>query len=285
MKPIFTKLTALGITAALLFSGCASDRTAELEAENAALKQELSALMEENADLRQQLADLSLQSGLTDFYADCTPWSSSNGATVTVYVTPAAHSEGQTADLVVWLDGREVEKMPFQWDGSRYAATVELEAADGYTFLCALSSPDGVTNEIALDSPEMDALIYLESNLTAFVNLAVTDWVEADGVLTILSGYAQIQLPRLTDAVIAASDLVLTINGEELDRQSLVFSPAADEGSYENLLEDLPFSLPELEEDSQLDLTLEVTLTDGQHLTATGGSWYYMDSELLLAVG
>ncbi|MBQ8833804.1 MAG: bZIP transcription factor [Oscillospiraceae bacterium] len=284
MKKLSTVLI-LFLAAICLLVGCNSEETAALEAENEALKQELSALMEENANLRQQLAELSQQSGLADFSADYTAWSSSNGATITVTATPAAYTEGQHADLVVWLNGVEVEKMPFQWDGTTYSATVELEAADGYTFLCVLSTPDGKENEIVLDSPEMDALIYLESNLTAFLNMVVTDWTAEEGILSLNAGYAQVQLPRLADVSIASAELVLTLNGEKTERQELAFTPGGDEGSYENLLGGIPFSLPEMEEDSQLDLTLEVTLSDGRDLSVTGGSWYYTGGELMLAVG
>lgn len=291
MKKILTKTLAGLLAAGLILSLSACGRN-DLEAENAALKQELSALMDENAALKEEIAALERQlaqwnqeAGLTDFGAEYTPWSDSTGATVTVTAVPAAYAEGQSADLVVWLSGEEVEKMPFQWNAGAYTATVELPAADGYTFLCILNHADGSVTEVVLDSPEMDALVYLESNLTAFLTIVVNDWTADTDTLNLHAGYAQVQLPRLVDVSIADASLVLTLNGEEMERQALVFSPGADEGSFENLLEGVSFPLPEMTEDSQLDLVLEVTLSDGRQLNVSGGSWYYTGGELLMAVG
>ncbi len=292
MTSIFKRTLSLmlTLTMALALSGCASG---ELEEENLALKQELSALMEENAALKteisaleQQLAQWNQEAGLADFRAEYSPWEAGDGATVTVTAVPAAYQEGQQADLSIWLDGQEWEKMPFQWDGAAYTATVELAAADGYTFLCLLTGADGKTLEIVLDSPEMAALMYLESNLTAFLNIMVNDWTATGDSLRIHSGYAQVQLPQLVEASIADARLVLTLDGgEQSAAQSLTFTPGADEGSFENLLEGIAFPLPQMAEDSQLELTMEVTLSDGRTLTITGGSWYYTEGELLLAVG
>ena len=43
--------------------------------------------------------------------------------------------------------------------------------------------------------------------------------------------------------------------------------------------------MPEMESDYQLDLWLVVTLTDGQTLTSSGGSWYHSDQGLMMVVG
>lgn len=291
MKHILTKTLLLLLAAAMALSLTACGNG--LEAENAALKQELSALMEENALLKEQIEGLQLQltalsreAGLADFGADYTAWADGAGASVTVTATPVLYTEGQAADLVVLLFGEEQEKMPFLWDGSRYTATVELPAADGYTFLCLLTEPDGSQQEIVLDSPEMDTLIYLESNLTAFVHIVVNDCFQEDGRLVLASGYAQVQLPRLSEGLsLADTALVLTLDGQEVERIALNFDQAADEDSFACLLDGLSFTQPDLEEDSQLDLLLEVTLSDGRKLSATGSSWYYADGELMMAVG
>lgn len=291
MKHIAKKALLVLFAGLLLITlpGCGSS---ELEAENQALKQELSALMEENtilkdeiAALERQLAQWNQEAGLTDFGAEYAAWSDSTGATITVTAVPAAYAEGQSADLVVWLGGTEAEKMPFQWDGSIYTATVELPAADGYTFLCVLTHADGSQTEVVLDSPEMDALVYLESNLTAFLTIMVNDWTTDADTLNLHSGYAQVQLPRLMEVSITDASLLLVLNGGEAERQELTLSPGADEGSFESLLEGIRFALPEMTEDSQLDLLLEVMLSDGRQLSVSGGSWYYTGGELLMAVG
>ena len=45
------------------------------------------------------------------------------------------------------------------------------------------------------------------------------------------------------------------------------------------------FQIPELEDDQQLALRLDAKLSNGQVLTAPGGSWTYNDGELLLIAG
>ena len=40
-----------------------------------------------------------------------------------------------------------------------------------------------------------------------------------------------------------------------------------------------------MDDDYQLDLTLVVTLTNGEELTANGGSWFYNNGELKMAAG
>ncbi len=287
IRKILLILAAVSLTLAL--SGCGN---AELDAENEALKMELSALMEENARLKdeitaleQQLAQWNQESGLASYGAAYNAWESSEGASITITATPAEYTQGQRADLVIWLKGEEIEKLPFQWDGSCYTTTVVLPAADGYTFLCVLTDANGKETEIVLDGPEMDALVYLESNLTAFPNILVNDWTITDGTLNIHSGYAQIQLPRLVSVSIDQVRLVLTLDSQPVESQELTLTPAADEGSYETLLEGLHFALPELAEENQLDLWMEVRLSDGRELSVIGGSWFYTDGELLMAVG
>jgi hypothetical protein len=292
MKHLFKSLPLLLLAVALLvsLSGCGN---AELEAENQALRQELSAVMEENALLREQIVSLQYQldqwnqaSGLSDFGAEFTAWDTGDGATVTVTATPVAYTEGQSADLVVWLNGVEVEKLPFHWDGSRYTAVAELKAADGYTFLCVLHFPDGTTQEIVLDSPEMDALVFLESNLTAFLNLVVQDWIVENDTLILEAGYAYVQLPRVSSSLaITRAELRLNLNGQELQRQNLTLVPVADGSGWEQVLVGTAFPLPELAEEDQLDLWLEAELSDGQQLSVTGGSWFLTDGELIMAVG
>lgn len=293
MKHITKCILLLLLAAALLvsLSGCGGN--GELESENLLLQEEVARLMEENSilmqeidRLQQQLDQWNQEAGLADFGASYQAWDTGDGATVTVTATPAAYTEGQSADLVVWLNGVEVEKAPFQWDGSVYTAQVELKAADGYTFLCALSYPDGTQREIVLDSPEMDALVFLESNLTAFLNLVVQDWIVENDTLILEAGYAYVQLPRLSDSLsVSSAQLVLNLNGQELTRQSLSLVLTSDGTAWEQVLVGTGFSLPELGTDDQLDLWLEAELTDGQQLSTTGGSWFYTDGELVMAVG
>jgi len=46
-----------------------------------------------------------------------------------------------------------------------------------------------------------------------------------------------------------------------------------------------PVSMPAMEDDHQLDLWLEVTLSSGNPLRVNGGSWYSSNGQLQLVVG
>ena len=50
-------------------------------------------------------------------------------------------------------------------------------------------------------------------------------------------------------------------------------------------LEDIRFDIPEMEDDQQLSLRLDVTLSNGQVLTDSNGTWSYIGGELVSAVG
>lgn len=60
--------------------------------------------------------------------------------------------------------------------------------------------------------------------------------------------------------------------------------PAAD-GGYTVMLTDASFQTPEMEDDQQLSMELAVTFSNGQALTASGGTWFYNDGSLMMSVG
>ena len=78
---------------------------------------------------------------------------------------------------------------------------------------------------------------------------------------------------------------MLKLNGEEVDRKDVSFSAGEGDGSFEAALTDQSFTMPAMEEDYQLDLWLEVTLSTGNTISVSGGSWYFSDGQLQLAVG
>ena len=71
----------------------------------------------------------------------------------------------------------------------------------------------------------------------------------------------------------------------EIDSQNLTLPEGEGEGSYEEAVYDLSFSIPQLGDDDQLDLVLEVTLTTDGVISTIGGSWFLSDGNLDLVVG
>lgn len=241
----------------------------------------------------QPLPTVSGQTGeLASFTLSATAWSSSNGATVTFTATPENHQDGQSAIFLARLEEEEVDRIPCDWDGTTYTAELDLNAADGYFYYCILVAPDGTEKEVAVNTPEnitSPELMNLASALESFCTMTLNESKAEDDKLTITDGYYQVQLPLISrsgEAVSFTSVTLILKSGEaEIARQELSSPTEISELLYQAQLSGTSFTIPEMEEDQQLVLTLEIALSDGQVLTTTGGNWHYAGGELLGVVG
>lgn len=215
-------------------------------------------------------------------------WSSSNGATITLEAVPRAYNQNQAVYFVVHLNGEKVEDIPCTWNGTAFTASADLEAADGYEYECILFEGQGEGESYVL-SDAYDSLIYLETSLAAYCNLYISDFQVIDDVFNVTAGFAHVQLPQLTvdgaKVELVSSELVFMLNGEEIDKQPIDLPAGEGSGSHEASLSSIRFDMPKMEDDYQLDLMLKANLSDGQELTANGGSWYYNNGELKMSAG
>ena len=255
-------------------------------------------LYQQNQQLRSQLEEMTQRMekletvvSLQSWKLETTAWADSTGADVTLTATPSDYQEGITASLRVKLEGREVADIPCQWNGSEFVATASLDAADGYSYYCVLVSPGGTRN-LPLASPENPAPeipVYLQSSLSSYCNLTVTDWQETEGNLLVLTGAcAQVQLPLVSTGKgirIITAELVLRLNGADCTRVPIQLNPSEVAGSFDLTITDGKLPMPELEDGDVLELYLEVRLSDGRNLQAFGISWQRIDDELISAVG
>lgn len=220
-----------------------------------------------------------------------TVWEDSQGADVTLTLEPATYTEGDTARFQVHLGQELAADLVCAWDGSVYTATAQLPAANGYTYTCTLTGADGQSESDILSSPENPVatdLVYLGDALRAYCNLVPEDWAAADGNLTINACHAQVQLPQLSvsDSLSCGEAvLVLRLDDAVLESMPVTLAPGEGSRSFEATVENLTFALPELDEENTLELWLEVGLSDGQSLTACGGSWYMAEGRLQMAAG
>lgn len=278
-------LSILLVTAilAMCLAGCGSN------GDDSRLIAELQVQIDE---LSARVEALEMRSGLKSWNLTAAAWSSSNGATITLTAQPAAYQEGQTAEFMALLDGQQADRVSCDWDGESYTAQLDLNAADGYGYYCVITAPDGSKEQTALSTPEnpvIESVVNLSTALSSYCNMIVDSW-EGDGdQLSITEGYIQVQLPRIAlgggNPTISTAELVLKLAGEEISRQELTLPEGEGENSYELMLTDTSFRIPQMQDDQQLDLSLEVMLSDGQSLSTAGCSWYYNAGELFLAVG
>lgn len=277
----FTVVLALMLAAALMlsFTGCGSKEAAETEAPAVTEAKPLPTVSGQTGELK-------------SFTMTAAAWSSSNGATITFTAEPEAHQDGQSAIFLARLNDEEADRVTCGWDGQAYTAELDLNAADGYFYYCILVAPDGTEKEVDINTPENMAspeLISLATALETYCTMTLNETKAAGDELTITDGYFQVQLPLVTrtgePVSIASVKLILKSGEAEIASQALDTPAEISDLFCQGKLTGIRFEIPELEDDQQLVLALDVTLSDGQVLTTTGGSWHYAGGELLGAVG
>ena len=292
MKKNLSALLALLLCAMLVLSACQKEAPAnDYEQQIAALTQENAALKEQVDVLTRQLESIQ-NAVLTDWDLTAKASSDRNSAVLSFSAGPAVAPEGQTVSLVVLLNGFEAESVQCAPQDGTYYGTLTLPAADGYSYYCLITNPDGAQQQIPLiteDNSEDRTLIDLSASLYGYCHLMVEDWTFEDGTLTVNSAFFQAMLPMLSqdDSAVTAqkAQLVLLHNGQEVDRQDLTLTAGEAEGTFEAPISAVTFTTPALEDDHQLDLVLEITLSAGDPLTNNSCSWYYIDGGLTMVVG
>ena len=278
----FTAILAVMLAVALMlsFTACGSKEAPETAAPT-------------EATAAKPLPTVSGQTGeLANFTMTATAWSSSNGATITFTATPENHEDGQSAIFLARLDGEEADRITCDFDGTVYTAELDLNAADGYFYYCVLVAPDGTEKEVDINTPDNMAspeLINLATALETFCTMTLNESKAEGDTLTITDGYFQVQLPLVTrtgePVTITSVKLYLKSGETEVASQALDIPAEIGDLFCQGKLTGTSFTIPALEEDQQLVLMLDVTLSDGQVLSATGGNWHYAGGELLGVVG
>ena len=275
------RILAIILVLALALTACGSKNTPE----ETAVPATTAAPAAETAAPAEPLA-------LTNWTMSANTWSSPNGATVNISASPNHYEEGQNADFVVRLESDDVAVVPCQWDGSCYTASVDLNAANGYCYYIILTAADGTVTEVAVNTPAAsvnEALINMEASLASYCSVTIEESNIADNKLTLTNGKVQVQAPIITNEGETIScqeaSLVLDCNGQLLNAPVSGLTATETAGLYEADLSGTTFDLPEMEADQSIELSVNVTLTNGQNLTAYGSSWVYNEGSALPVVG
>lgn len=135
--------------------------------------------------------------------------------------------------------------------------------------------PAAVPEETAPQAPSAD------ESTDAYCNLVVGDWFVEDGSIT-MDVFAEAMLPE--DAAVSEAVLLL-IQGETMQSQTISMSPGEAAGSFVADLTGIVFSLPELDPGAEVELQLQVTFNGGLTISAGGISWYESEGQLHLVSG
>lgn len=280
------KMTILAVVLALAIAltACGSEKAPETTAATAAPTTAANVPAETSVPV-QSLT-------LTDWSMSASTWSSPNGATIHISATPSFYEEGQTADFIVRLESDDVTMIPCQWDGTSYTASADLNAANGYCYYVMLTAADGTAEEVAVNTPAApcnEAFIDIEAALESYCSITVEESSFDSSKLTLSAGKVQVKTPQITNdgetITCQEASLVLTFNGEALGQKALTLSEAEEGGLFEAPLENISFDIPEMENEQSVELTLNVTLTNGQVLSAFGGTWTHTEEGFLPVVG
>ena len=282
------RLMPLILAGLLLLSGC-SGNSRELEQEITRLKQENNALQEQVAALQEQLGAIKSTS-LDRFTLTATGTTQEDPVTVHAELWPGERPQGQKAQILVTLEGKQVLLEDCLWDGSCYAGSFSLEPADGYSYYCVLTALDGTQEQIPLSTPEnpkVPRLTYLLGSLSAYANAVATNASMEDGKVR-ADVTASVQVPLITGdgspAAPVETKLGWYLGGTALLEEPLAMTEGEAEGSYTAQAHaELP--LPELKEGDQIDLILSAALPDGRVLAGVAGSWVYGENGLEFSVG
>jgi hypothetical protein len=258
----------------------------------------ISALQAEIDDLKIQIDSLSARletasqgEGLKDWSLTLMPRSDGLGASVKLTAVPAHYENGMKAVFLIRLEGAQVAEVPCIWENNTFSAETEVYAADGYGYYCILTDGEGERRQIPLttpDNPVEEMAVYLETSLNAYCNLLLDGWQADEGKLTLTNMYVQAQLPLLSadeNLSIQNTQLVLSHNGQDVQTQTVTLLPGEGERGFEGTLTDISMPLPEMGEEDQLELRLEILLSDGRKLISSAVSWYKNGGELFSVVG
>lgn len=237
-------------------------------------------------DIRSKLDELSsrldvLAQGeqlLSEYTLEAVAWDDMTGAVIRFTAIPKKTGAGEQAWLSVRRNGEEVANAMCVMDGSAYTATVDLPAADGYSFYFQVVQTGGDSAQQKLNQAD-SACIDLRKALNGTVFCDLTGWSYswnsgAFGADLLVNRIEPLLFREGTDVTWTRIDLVVLRNGEEIERRSYLedFSAGViyeEDGvvhvQYPNAVEvRYECSLSDLADTDKLTLQLEYSFGSNQ---------------------
>lgn len=262
-------LLAAGIVAAMIFGSYVNQEVGGIHSQLSNLYSYYSSIENQLGDVSDRLNELAQEGRLLSEYTlEASAWADMTGATVSFTAIPKNTQAGDQTWLSVRRDGEEVANAMCTIDGSAYTATVDLPAADGYSYYFQVVHTGGNSSQQSLTDAD-----YVCENLNRALRGSVyadtNMWVWEEKMLRVdLSVYRNAPYLPTDDAAAdwAQIDLVLLRNGAEIDRMSILdkFSHEILYGNDGVIIEWLPdvgfryeYALPDLSEADELTMQLE----------------------------
>lgn len=160
---------------------------------------------------------------LAEYSVEVEPWEDLTGATVRFTGIPNNTKAQDQVWLSVRLNGEEVASAMCRLDGSAYVTEVELPAANGYSYYLQAVHTGGDSSQQVLELD--DRAVNLASALTGKIHAEVSQWG-----WNLVESYLHVgmEVDRAMPAVGSGEyswdqiDLVILLNGQEIDRRSLL---------------------------------------------------------------
>ena len=203
-------------------------------------------------------------------------------ARVLFSATPKTWAPGQTASLSVLRNGEKVAEVPCTIDGAVCTAAVDLPLADGYEYHFVTTDAEGNQKFQYLDNGNCN---YLKSDTA----LLMESWIVPDAAyrrnaLHILGLEITVSQPLLSEKYEAPTwtrlDYVISINGQDVRRESFLDSDLAEATEFSFSESDLVFSDIIISNGDQVSLSVDVVLSNGMGETLTLATWTYQNGSL-----
>ena len=229
------------------------------------------AMMEENAEVL-----------LLDHNVNFGGIQEDGSARVLFSATPKEWAPGQTASLSVLRNGEKVAEAPCTIDGAVCTASVDLPLADGYEYHFVTTDAEGNQKFQYLDNGNCN---YLKSDTA----LLVESWIIPDAAyrrnaLHILGLEITVSQPLLSEKYEAPTwtrlDYVISINGQDVCRESFLDSDLAEATEFSFSESDLVFSDVTISNGDQVSLSMDVVLSNGMGETLPLATWTYQNGSL-----
>lgn len=273
--------TAAAAIFAVILAGCALFRANRYQKNLDTVTQAISGLIQESGMLHVD------RNVLESHQLILSPSSDLKDCLVSFLGFPMAHAEGSEAELLIYLAGEELSRIPCSWDGSKYWADFILPVRSGYTASFVITGKSGTVRSTAVLDPVLNNM----ARAAEFGKIeAVFEKATHDGKsLTLTELALTVDVPDLmrdVEDLWTRCDLVVRADGEEVGRLDLLNRSAYSKqidfsgGDVALVTQSQTISTGPLGGTAELTLFLDCSFSTGLELQKDLHSWTVLNNGL-----